>query len=722
MIHRLLALALLVASTAFAAEYRFTLEGEDFDPGVLPVEGTRKGAPAPGDIGRVAGFLITLREPGHYQFTLGGKEQSKLFARIEEGPLQCVGVKIRRESKDVVEDSKAPLINPLLHLTDAERARLWTVQVEAQPNEWRKILDGVNWEHTALEISCDGDENAPLPDLPAQLRYFSFDCRKTDKPPTFSQFKNLTELRYLSLTLAGQPIDCAHLRECTKLRNLNLESATLSNTIKLSNLSDLRFLKLRKNKGLDEIEFVTGMPHLRVFKIDGSDVSDLSFLSDCPELRLLSVTGSKADTLPDADRLRHLRDVRLLSTPLSSQAEAIAQFRAAVPHAVVHSSWEGALRHKLTGVTRLRIRSGGTCHRDLDTEKTLLDLRDSARIEKLTKAISIADEDSGSNCLCCGDPSLEFYQDDNLILTLGFHHAQSLRWPSGLWPGDAILTPKSAKMFCELLAEHGVDQPFQEWKGRQQRELTAERHQAAIQKHAPLHWLQVANKIRARDFDSLAVPESDLALPTFEEHAANQWPDRKERARRLFAMFGILPDVAWNDFQAIDWLLVDALGTYVDEVTDLIANHPDDGEIREGIARLWSMNPNQGMAPEIQELNLAWALAHPVAYNRVRAIYVLAAKSGEETLLKFLKNPPARRQVTPNQQSDSADTAFFSLLEYESLRAIQATDREIAALLLAERGALAAGPVIEEILASTPEEERKYYQQALDILGQKTPK
>jgi len=57
--------------------------------------------------------------------------------------------------------------------------------------------------------------------------------------------------------------------------------------------------------------------------------------------------------------------------------------------------------------------------------------------------------------MCCGEPSIEFYQKDKLLLTLGYHHGRSLRWPEG-WPGDALLTAPGADALRNWLVEHRV--------------------------------------------------------------------------------------------------------------------------------------------------------------------------------------------------------------------------------------------------------------------------
>lgn len=119
--------------------------------------------------------------------------------------------------------------------------------------------------------------------------------------------------------------------------------------------------------------------------------------------------------------------------------------------------WESRLASAVQGVDRIRVRSGGTCHRNLDREMTLFEERDPSEIAKLVESIRV--DRWGSSvfpCWCCGEPSIEFYRGQELVLTLGFHHGRIVRWPGG-WPGDALLSSESATYLKQWLAAHTVE-------------------------------------------------------------------------------------------------------------------------------------------------------------------------------------------------------------------------------------------------------------------------
>lgn len=114
------------------------------------------------------------------------------------------------------------------------------------------------------------------------------------------------------------------------------------------------------------------------------------------------------------------------------------------------------LHEALQGVTRLRIRSGGTCHRDIGKEKTLVDVRDAEIVGDLIRRIKVNTDNRIFFCSCCGNPTFEFYQDDKLIAALGAHHGKSLRWLGRKWQGDGVLTKDSADFLVKWLAVYGV--------------------------------------------------------------------------------------------------------------------------------------------------------------------------------------------------------------------------------------------------------------------------
>jgi hypothetical protein len=192
-----------------------------------------------------------------------------------------------------------------------------------------------------------------------------------------------------------------------------------------------------------------------------------------------------------------------------------------------------SLHSALTGIAKLRVRSGGTCHREPASERTLLEIQDVAVIASVIQHLTINDPESGFHCKCCGNPTLEFYRDGKLVVSLGFHHGRSLRWPGGKWQGDASLTEASARFLNQWLAERGVPGPKREYDG----EMERKQHYGASQQK----WLQ-AMPSSLRPFGPGLINSNPLAPPldlTDMYYAlALEYPDQGERVRALLGWYG----------------------------------------------------------------------------------------------------------------------------------------------------------------------------------------
>jgi hypothetical protein len=117
---------------------------------------------------------------------------------------------------------------------------------------------------------------------------------------------------------------------------------------------------------------------------------------------------------------------------------------------------EQTLAKALAGVDRIRVRSGGTCHRNIVSERTLFEETEPTKIEGIIQAIRIDTASSGFHCGCCGFPSIEFYCGEALVVTLGCHHGIGIRWREG-WRGDGLMTADCAASLDTWLASRGVN-------------------------------------------------------------------------------------------------------------------------------------------------------------------------------------------------------------------------------------------------------------------------
>jgi hypothetical protein len=192
--------------------------------------------------------------------------------------------------------------------------------------------------------------------------------------------------------------------------------------------------------------------------------------------------------------------------------------------------WTTSLHTALRDVTRLRVRSGGTCHRELEAEKTLLDLRDAAQIAQCVQGICIDSDESGFACGCCGDPTLEFYKDDAIVVSLGFHHGQSLRWPDGKWSGDGALTRNSAEFLVRWLTDHGVSGPQEERE--EQIRLQQESRESNDK------WLRAMPECLKPFWSDMQLPFVRKGTQELEAALTKEFPDSNARVLALLTWYG----------------------------------------------------------------------------------------------------------------------------------------------------------------------------------------
>jgi hypothetical protein len=179
-------------------------------------------------------------------------------------------------------------------------------------------------------------------------------------------------------------------------------------------------------------------------------VEDLTPLGGHPTLREIDVRSTPLKKLPLEKPLPALRSLEALSTQVSeTDGTAFARLN---PECKLALRWERKLAEALDRADRLRVRSGGTCHRNIPAERTLYEEKDPAKVRDFIRRIHLDEGKSGFHCMCCGEPSLEFYKDGNLILTLGYHHGNSLRWVEG-WPADGMMTAACAEDLRRWLAD-----------------------------------------------------------------------------------------------------------------------------------------------------------------------------------------------------------------------------------------------------------------------------
>jgi len=240
--------------------------------------------------------------------------------------------------------------------------------------------------------------------------------------------------------------------------------------------------------------------------------------------------------------------------------------------------WTAPLHGALQDATRLRVRSGGTCHRQPDEEKALLDLRDQKQIAEVVQGIQMNPNASGFHCMCCGNPTLEFYRDGTLIVSLGFHHGQSLRWPDGKWAGDGLLAKGSADFLIKWLADHGVPGPKEEREEDVRLQKKSEVSQA--------RWLRAMPESLKPFRSGMGDPFGSNNSQKMAAALTKQFPDKNARILVLLNWYGS-GEGPWSGFPSYESVAEELLLLHkTEEILGAIRDVNLTEQQTEGLARL----------------------------------------------------------------------------------------------------------------------------------------
>lgn len=271
------------------------------------------------------------------------------------------------------------------------------------------------------------------------------------------------------------------------------------------------------------------------------------------------------------------------------------------------------LQSRVSDADRIRVRSGGTCHRRIEEEETLFEVQGSADVTKILEMIAVDEDLSGESCGCCGNPTLEFYRNDSLVASIGVHHGYSLRWVGG-WSGDSVLEPESAERLTGWLAEHGVKQLQEEWREESRRRIAEERRYELYTRVIPEPIL-----LALEDADS-----EEMARTAFTSHVTGA-----DAAELYFRILGG-PVYAWGASDEFERFLVERMLPDISGEDVLIALErvADDKEAMRGAARWllwhakWATLESEQLQKYLPALGRA-GLSHPDEKTRRMVLWAL---------------------------------------------------------------------------------------------------
>lgn len=685
--------------------YMLNVNGEETKLYVRSLNATPDG-PQPGDLAYVSGFWLPLSQERRMEFRLKEKQRDVLYAVQPDGTERIAGVSVSEDSTG----DKRVLHNPLEGMKDEDLRALRSVRLGHWSQEIAAQVAKLDTERVAIEVLGDAIQanQGVLPPMPKEIRYLCIRASSSMEIKDLSPLAGTDSLVFFHLySCCDAPFNLVWLSKNAGLRYLNLGGERLANVNELVSLTNLRYLDLQYVDEVKDIGFARQLASLREVDLTNTGVEDLRPLAGLKELADVSADSAPVQQLPEGE-MPGLRKLRVMSTKLTDAS--VERFSKANPRCKVVHRWGSAFRDAVSGTTRIRVRTGGTCHTDPTREKTIFEVSDAEGVKQFIAAVKLDEARSNFHCMCCGSPTFELYKDKELLLSLGFHHGRSLRWPGG-WPGDGLLIDASGGWFCDWLADHGIKGPKQEREEEMLRAAAMERRTLFYQKTLPEKVLKVLD-------------ESEDNPAAVAKAFTEAQPDTMQRVELLFRLYGC-DNGSWNHYGGMDELLREKLlpsvgaADLATAARKLVAD-PMGGN---GVAR-WVLGDQKWESlsekdrPEIVALLARVGLSHPREICRRRAVYALAQVKGEPAIivLKAALNGELKpRELPKGDEAEAGNQVCFCPGDSEVPKGC--SDATYAGLVLARWGVKDCLGTLRELVQTAKEEEKKILEEAVDLLS-----
>jgi len=686
---------------AFAEdELKVTLDGKPVTPHIYSLN-ARPDKAEPEDVIAIGGYRLVLGSERNQNYRSTPHEDGQLL-KVSDNKEVVVAVTVNFTFKG----NEKVISNPLAKMTSEQIKKLRGVKIQAWNDEIAKSLSLLDLEKTCVtvtdDVALDRREKSSLPALPKGLRYLVIEEWSNTGLRDYSTLKEQNDLRYLLLRVLTVPFDFEHLKQATNLRYIQAFAVGVKNIDSLASLAQLRSAGLYSD-GIESLDFVSGMKNLVELDVSRTNIKTLAPLSGLKSLSRVTANSTRVASLPDPASLPSLKRLEVMSTALSD--EQVAKFRSALPKCQVLFRWQTALADAAAEATRLRVRTGGTCHRTPETEKTLFEVKDVVQIRRLLGSIRIDEKRSGFECQCCGEPSFEFYAGEKLLLTVGFHHGQGLRWAEG-WPGDAALTVESAESICRWMSANGHRGPLEEFERGRVQAAATERRMEFYRNVIPQSVLEKMDGATSRK----------QFVAAFQEGIA----DESARATLYLKLFGA-GHSSWNRYALLDETLKEVLLPGVKPATLIKMVDSADEVVRDGAARWffaddrWEKTAEKDRAAIVKALG-QHAFSHPRSYNRRLTIDILAKIKGDESvkLLQAMLAGEIKPKALPKEDAIEPDGMFMA--RPGDLEMTKGSDRAYAGLMLGRLGHAPSLETLRKLLEKAEGDDKILLTKAIDLL------
>lgn len=670
------------------ARDEFTLNGQTVAPEFLSVNAVPDTIAA-GDVATVGGLSFVLGEPGTLHLHQLASDRNRLWQASTGGKRELLACRVTRKFS---ENGKQPeLVNPLAKLGEAQLRALRGVAIDAWTDGMERTLAKLDVAKCFLEITENAGSGTPkaMPKLPVATRYLRIRESSSDNLKNLAALKALPQLQVFSYSGFTDGFDLALLAAAGRLRYLDITAGgeALQNVAILSKLTQIRTLGLGGLHGQKDASFLRGLDELRVLNLDRSRVEDLSALG---ELRAITHVDADASAVAKLPGKAVPTLVRFHAIGARIGEKEAAEFQRLNPQCQVVTGWQRTLDSALQGVTRIRVRSGGVCHRDMKSEKTLIEVKEPAAIAEIISSIGVNEEESGDHCMCCGEPSIEFYAGEKLAVTLGVHHGISLRWQEG-WPADGRLIPRSSSALTEWLAKNGIKGPAEELARNRGRNEAAELRALAIKAILPIAVWDALQKATSQE----------TAADAFLKNIA----DDAQRAEVFLRMFGC-DQGSWSNYDQWDELVKDSLLPKIPSATLAKVKLEAGSQVANGLGR-WLFFERKWQDWQRAELDAVFevtageGLIHPREGNRRKTLLAIGGLGGAtavKLLTAVLRNEIRPRKLPDDRQAESGGMVAFTP-EPQEIPA-GCPDQIHAAIWLARMKDAPTRPEIEKLAAT----------------------
>jgi len=754
--------------------YMFTVNGDLVEPVHYSLEADTS-VFAPGDVIYVGnkhfnygGIFMTLGEEKDCRFVTippesGGIKDNglpsptslpdgRVFLQLPDGQRKVVAASVTstflRRAIDPNEQtegknraaSKRPLsnmvtVNPLDTMSPEEIHGLWGIYLNNWPEGIEQKLAHVNTERVCITVSDYGGVpikgspygHAVFPPLPPNIRYLVVEEGMSPGLRDFSHFSRFHDLVFLKFeSFPREPLDAGLICQNVGMRYLDISGCGIPNYQKLASLTEMRFLNITRCQEIDNLEFVRDMHQLRTLFMGLTKISSLSPLDNSDSIREIHAGMTGVRNLPKGT-LGSLRTMNLISSKVDAQS--VARFRKDHPACIVQHGWAESLRNALQGATRLRVRTGGTCHRQLDQEKTLAEIAEQNEVKRFLDGIHIDEDKSNFSCACCGNPTFEFYAGDQLLAMVGYHHSQSLRWAGGQWPSDALLTGSSQDFVVSWLANNGVDGPRREQEEKQKQRDEQARRQRRYREIIPEQTLQAAIEARSTTEiswanDTLGEKRQKLMAEAFQKHEK----DAQAGIQMYLRILGVMANGHWNYYDYYEPVIIKHLlprfkGPPLAQAAIEVMK---DDEAAMGAAR-WFFGeegwrnldePDRvRILPQLAKLSLQ----HQDTSARKKTMVALM-HINSDSATTLLRSVLSRPDQFPKESRKTNSGWKIDFGDGDALWSGEYSDAPWAALCLAKLGDLQSLAVIERLTRESQGKDKELAEKALQLLGEKDRK